>query len=153
MPISASHLVQVLPRILKATGKDLVFNGLVLTNNATIKSGTAVAFVSASDVLDYFGSQSDEYKFASTYFGGFDNSQVKPATLYFYRRQDTALAGWCRGVSVNPITALTALQAPVLQPARQVPLRLLPAPLLKSWASWTVQLFQTVKMPVTLLPC
>lgn len=110
MPISASHLVQVLPRILKATGKDLVFNGLVLTNNSTIKSGTAVAFVSASDVLDYFGSQSDEYKFASTYFGGFDNSQVKPATLYFYRRQDTALAGWCRGLAVNPVTTLTALK-------------------------------------------
>lgn len=110
MPISASKLVQVLPRILKATGRDLVFNGLVLTDNATLKAGTAVAFYSADEVLEYFGSTSDEYSFASTYFGGFDNSQIKPATLYFYRTQATALAGWVRGIALSPVTALADMK-------------------------------------------
>lgn len=111
MPISASNIVQVLPRILKASGTDLVFNGLVLDDNATIKAATAVAFSSADEVLEYFGSASDEYAFASIYFGGYDNSQIKPATLYFYRRQDSAIAGWCRGATLTPTTALTAIKA------------------------------------------
>ena len=80
MAISASNLVQVLPRILKATGQDLVFNGVVLDDNASIPSNTPLAFSSIDEVGEYFGSSSDEYKFAEVYFGGFDNSQVKPAS-------------------------------------------------------------------------
>ena len=106
MAISASNLVQVLPRILKATGNDLVFNGVVLDANATIKANTAVAFSNASEVGEYFGTSSDEYKFASVYFGGFDNSQVKPATLYFYRLNSTAISAWVRGSAIDTKTAL-----------------------------------------------
>jgi hypothetical protein len=111
MPISASKLVQVLPRILKATGSDLVFNGVVLDDNATLKANSPVAFYSSDEVLEYFGSTSDEYEFASIYFGGFDNSQVKPQTLYFYRLNATAIAGWCRGSAIDPQTALATIKA------------------------------------------
>ena len=111
MAISASNLVQVLPRILKATGNDLVFNGVVLDANATIKADTAVAFSSASEVGEYFGTSSDEYAFASVYFGGFDNSQVKPATLYFYRLNSSAISAWVRGSAIDPKTALAQFQA------------------------------------------
>ena len=111
MAITASNLVQVLPRILKATGQDLVFNGVVLDNNSTFKADTAVAFSSASEVGEYFGTSSNEYKFASTYFGGFDNSQVKPATLYFYRLNGEAISAWVRGEALNVKTALNAIKA------------------------------------------
>ena len=111
MAITASNLVQVLPRILKATGQDLVFNGVVLDPNSTLKANTAVAFSSASEVGEYFGTNSNEYKFASTYFGGFDNSQVKPATLYFYRLNGEAISAWVRGEALNVKTALNAIKA------------------------------------------
>ena len=111
MAISASNLVQVLPRILKATGNDLVFNGVVLDSNDTIPSDTPLAFSSATEVGEYFGSFSDEYKFAGTYFGGFDNSQVKPATLYFYRLNATASSAWVRGAELDVKTALSTITA------------------------------------------
>lgn len=110
MAITASNLVQVLPRILKATGNDLVFNGVVLDSNATIPSDTPLAFSSATEVGEYFGTSSDEYKFAGTYFGGFDNSQVKPATLYFYRLNATASGAWVRGEALNVKTALASIK-------------------------------------------
>ena len=110
MAISASNLVQVLPRILKATGQDLVFNGVVLDDNATIPSNTPLAFSSIDEVGEYFGTTSDEYKFAEVYFGGFDNSQVKPATLYFYRLNSTASSAWIRGAELDVRTALNTLE-------------------------------------------
>lgn len=109
MAITASNLVQVLPRILKATGNDLVFNGVVLDSNDTIPSDTPLSFASASEVGEYFGTSSDEYKFAGTYFGGFDNSQVKPATLYFYRLNATASSAWVRGAELDVKTALSTI--------------------------------------------
>ena len=111
MAITASNLVQVLPRILKATGNDLVFNGVVLDSNDTIPSDTPLAFSSAIEVGEYFGTSSDEYKFAGTYFGGFDNSQVKPATLYFYRLNATASGAWVRGAELDVKTALSTITA------------------------------------------
>ena len=111
MAISASNLVQVLPRILKATGQDLVFNGVVLDDNATIPSNTPLAFSSIDEVGEYFGTTSDEYKFAEVYFGGFDNSQVKPATLYFYRLNSTASSAWIRGAELDVRTALNTITA------------------------------------------
>jgi len=110
MAITASNIVQVLPRILKATGNDLVFNGVVLDSNDTIPSDTPLAFASATEVGEYFGTSSDEYKFAGTYFGGFDNSQVKPATLYFYRLNATASGAWVRGEALNVKTALASIK-------------------------------------------
>ena len=110
MAITASNIVQVLPRILKATGNDLVFNGVVLDSNDTIPSDTPLAFSSATEVGEYFGTSSDEYKFAGTYFGGFDNSQVKPATLYFYRLNATASGAWVRGEALNVKTALASIK-------------------------------------------
>lgn len=110
MAITASNIVQVLPRILKATGNDLVFNGVVLDSNDTIPSDTSLAFASATEVGEYFGTSSDEYKFAGTYFGGFDNSQVKPATLYFYRLNSGDTKAWVRGEALNVKNALASIK-------------------------------------------
>ena len=111
MAISASVIAQVLPRILTGTGSDLVFNGLVLTKNASLVTGAATSFASADSVGAFFGTGSDEYKFASIYFGGYQNSQIKPSRLYFYKQCDDAAAPFVRGASVTPATALAALKA------------------------------------------
>ena len=74
MAISASNIVSVVPRILSGTGSDLVFNGMVFTKDHHLPVGSPTPFSSASSVADYFGDDSNEYKFASVYFGGYQNS-------------------------------------------------------------------------------
>ena len=115
MAISASNLVQVFASHFKGYRAGLSFNGVVLDDNATIPSNTPpLAFSSIDEVGEYFGSSSDEYKFAEVYFGGFDNSQVKPATLYFYLLNSSAIAGWLRGASIDvkpPLAQIKAITA------------------------------------------
>lgn len=111
MAISASNIVEVLPRILTGTGSDLVFNGLVLDDNAVLKNNTPTSFSSADSVAKTFGANSDEYTFASTYFSGYANSRVKPSALYFYRLNPASAPAFVRGVELKPADALTALKA------------------------------------------
>ena len=111
MAISANQIVQVLPRILTGTGQDLVFNGMVLDVNARIPTASPISFSSAEAVGDYFGTNSDEYNFAAVYFGGYEDSQIKPSLLYFYKLCPSGAAPFVRGVGLKPATALTALKA------------------------------------------
>lgn len=111
MAISASQIVQVLPRILTGTGNDLVFNGMVLDDNVLLPATTPLSFSSADSVAEYFGTNSDEYKFAAVYFGGYNNSQIKPSLLYFYRLTPSGAAPFVRGATLSPATALVALTA------------------------------------------
>jgi len=110
MPISASNIVSIVPRILKGTGSDLVFNGLVLSKNSRLAVNAPTAYSSASAVASAFGEASDEYKFAQVYFGGYKNSQIKPSVLYFYRYCDTGVAPFVRGTALKPSTALASLK-------------------------------------------
>ena len=111
MAISASQIVQVLPRILTGTGNDLVFNGMVLDDNVLLPAATPLSFSSADFVAEYFGTNSDEYKFAAVYFGGYNNSQIKPSLLYFYRLTPEGAAPWVRGKTLSPAAALAAIKA------------------------------------------
>lgn len=111
MAISASQIVQVLPRILTGTGTDLVFNGMVLDDNVLLPATTPISFSSAESVGEYFGTTSDEYNFAVVYFGGYDNSQIKPSLLYFYRLTPSGAAPFVRGEALVPATALAAIKA------------------------------------------
>lgn len=111
MAISASQIVQVLPRILTGTGNDLVFNGMVLDNNVLLPAATPLSFSSADAVGEYFGTSSDEYKFAAVYFGGYNNSQIKPSLLYFYRLTPSGAAPFVRGETLSPATALASIKA------------------------------------------
>lgn len=110
MAISAGQIVSVVPRILTGTGKDLVFNGLVLDKDTNLVSNSATAFQSAEDVGLFFGTASDEYAFAQVYFGGYSSSQLKPSNLYFYKFAPNGSAPFVRGVSLTPSTALTTLK-------------------------------------------
>ncbi len=111
MAISASQIVQVLPRILTGTGTDLVFNGMVLDDNVLLPATTPISFSSADAVGEYFGLTSDEYNFAVVYFGGYDNSQIKPSLLYFYRLTPSGAAPFVRGETLASATALAAIKA------------------------------------------
>ena len=111
MAISANQIVQVLPRILTGTGQDLVFNGMVLDENTRIPTASPISFSSADAVGEYFGVASDEYTFASVYFGGYNNSQLKPSLLYFYKLAPNGVSPFVRGTSLTPATALATLTA------------------------------------------
>lgn len=111
MAISANQIVLVKPRILKGTGSDLVFNGLVLDLNSVIPTASPISFASAEDVGDYFGTESKEYEFATVYFGGYNNSQIKPSALYFYKLCPNGAAPFVRGATLKPAVALVNIKA------------------------------------------
>jgi hypothetical protein len=102
MPIPASYIVAINPRLIPAGGKDLEFNGLILTKNALIPlSSPVLQFANADSVGDYFGTTSDEYKAASLYFLGYNNSFSKPRHLMFGRRVDAAVGAYLRGAQYS----------------------------------------------------
>ena len=81
MPIPASQIVQVNPRIVTPGGTDLEFNGLMLSSSGVIPlSQFVLSFSSADDVGAYFGLDSQEYALAQVYFMGYDDSFSKPTT-------------------------------------------------------------------------
>lgn len=98
MAIPASYIVAINPRLIPAGGNDLKFNGLILTENDLIPlSSPVLQFANADSVGDFFGLESAEYKAASIYFLGYNNSFAKPRHLMFARRVDTAAAAYIRG--------------------------------------------------------
>lgn len=109
MAIPASDLVRITPRVLAGTGQDLVFNGLLLTDNARCPAKGMLTFYSPADIADYFGETSAEYKAARVYFNGFNNSLTKPQSIFFYRANTTAAAGFFRGGKAPALTAITAV--------------------------------------------
>lgn len=110
MAIPASHIVQVNPRLLTPGGKDLEFNGLILTRSAAIPTDRPVlAFADPADVGAWFGLESEEHRLSKIYFQGYDNSFVKPRALYFARRVDAPAAPFLRGAAVGDAAAITAL--------------------------------------------
>ena len=113
MTIPASYIVAINPRLIPAGGKDLEFNGMVLTENALIpQTSMLMSFTSAETVGAYFGETSDEYAVASTYFLGYNNSFAKPRRLMFGRRIDAAVGAYIRGAkytgTLAEIQAVTA---------------------------------------------
>ena len=71
MAIPASQIVKINPRVIQASGTDLVLNGLFLTTNGLIPAGSVMGFSTADDVGAFFGTASDEYAVASVYFAGY----------------------------------------------------------------------------------
>lgn len=82
--IPASAIVNITPAVLSGGGHDLSFNAVLLSKNINLPSNQVTSFASAQSVGDFFGLASAEYEAAKIYFGGFDNSTIKPATLLFY---------------------------------------------------------------------
>ncbi len=101
MAIPASQLVQVNPRIIASGGKNLDFNGLLLTKNNNIPVHSVLNFADSTGVNDYFGAESDEAKLASVYFLGYNNSFIKPKKLLFARVIDDPCSAWIKGAKLT----------------------------------------------------
>ncbi len=95
--IPANAIVQVTPAVLSAGGQGLDLIGLFLTTSTRVPIGAAQPFSSADDVGDYFGSGSTEKTMADVYFGGFENSHIKPGRLLIAQFNTAAVAAWMRG--------------------------------------------------------
>ena len=103
--IPADYIVSVNPRVLYGGSGQLVLSGLLLTDNPLCPFPQLLSFPSAKEVGEYFGVDTDEYKLATVYFLGYDNSYRKPEKLYFARRASTAFGGEIIGA---PVTATYA---------------------------------------------
>lgn len=98
MPIPASWIVSINPRLIQPGGTDLEFNGLILTENALMPlSSMVMEFTAADAVGSYFGLDSAEYAQATQYFLGYNNSFAKPKRLMFGARVSEARAAFLRG--------------------------------------------------------
>ena len=111
MSIPASQIVNIQPRIIADNGNDLEFNGLVLTQNSIIPTSSPVlVFGTATDVGNFFGVDSDEYKASAVYFGGYNNSFKKPNKILFARRIDVAIPAYiCGGAFDGVLSDLTSI--------------------------------------------
>lgn len=106
MSINANRLVSILPRVIGAGASGLETIGNLLTKNSLIPvNQLAVRFASATAVADYFGADSDEYKFAQQYFTGFNNQQKGISALVISRRVDVAVPAFVKGGEVSATLA------------------------------------------------
>lgn len=111
MSISASQIVNVVPRVINAGGTDLEITGLLLTENELCTFPGTLAFTSADAVGVYFGMVSAEYEAAQKYFLGYDNSFRKPRRLHFARFVNKAIAGMLIGGSAGSMEEMKAVTA------------------------------------------
>ena len=107
--IPASKIVSVNPAVLSSGGSPLSMNAVFLSRNDNLPTGRHTAFPDASAVGEFFGLASEEFKAAQVYFKGFDNSHIKPGTLYFYPYNVGKEAAYLRGASVKSMS-LAALK-------------------------------------------
>lgn len=102
MAINASYIVRINPRVSNPATETLEMNGVLLSKNASIPADNIViSFYSAEDVGLYFGFDSEEYRGASVYFLGFENSSLKPNVLYVGRHVSTNVAPFIRGAEID----------------------------------------------------
>lgn len=110
MTIPASDIVVVNPGVVGSGGNPLALNGVMLSKNVLLPTGAVRSFASADAVKAFFGAASAEYAIAQVYFLGFDNSTIKPGTLYFAPYLDADRAAWLQSGSMAAVS-LTELQA------------------------------------------
>lgn len=110
MTIPASDIVVVNPGVVGSGGNPLALNGVILSKNTLLPTGAVRSFASADAVSAFFGPSSTEYALAQTYFLGFDNSTIKPGTLYFAPFVEADRAAWLQSGSLSGMT-LAQLQA------------------------------------------
>lgn len=110
MTIPASDIVVVNPGVVGSGGNPLALNGVILSTNALLPTAAVRSFASPDAVKAFFGAASAEYAIAQVYFLGFDNSTIKPGTLYFSPYVNTARAAWLQSGNLSAMS-LTDLQA------------------------------------------
>ncbi|WP_346556824.1 DUF3383 domain-containing protein [Mannheimia haemolytica] len=102
--IPASRIVNISPAVLSAGGSPLSMNAVFLSKNQNLPTAQAVPFATADAVGEYFGFASEEYQAAAVYFKGFDNSTIKPGTLFFFVYNEAAEGAFLVGNSVKGLS-------------------------------------------------
>lgn len=102
--IPASRIVNISPAVLSAGGSPLSMNAVFLSKNQNLPTAQAVPFATADAVGEYFGFASEEYQAAAVYFKGFDNSTIKPGTLFFFAYNEAAEGAFLVGNSVKGLS-------------------------------------------------
>ena len=111
MSIPVDSLVQINPGVISGGGTAEVLNGVLLSQNSLIPTGSVLPFASPTAVQNYFGIASAELTFANTYFLGFNNSTQKPSNLYIAPYiPSTGVAAWLQSGNLAGVT-LAQLQA------------------------------------------
>lgn len=107
MSIPASSVVSVIPGVLSPGGAGLVMNGLVLTQNPLMPTGTVLSFASTQSVSNFFGPSSAELAYASIYFAGMANGTQLPSAILFAPYNAAARAGWLTSGSLASVPLAT----------------------------------------------
>ena len=110
MTIPASAIVNVNPGVLGAGGNPLALNGLFLTQNTQMPTGSVYGFTSQLAVANFFGPASAEAAIATIYFGGYTNATQAPNAMLFAPYNLAARAAWLQSGSLASMT-LAQLQA------------------------------------------
>lgn len=110
MTIPASDIVTINPAVIDSGGNPLSLNAVFMTKSERLPTGAARSFSSALSVKNFFGASSDEYTQAQVYFLGYDNSTIKPSTLFFGPFVDADREAWIQSGSLLGVT-LAQLQA------------------------------------------
>ena len=90
-----------------AARKELI--GRLFMDNRKIPANTVLEFESADSVSGYFGSASDEYKYAAFYFGYVNKYQSMPRKISFYRDCTGGSKPCIYGVKKPVLAALKAV--------------------------------------------
>lgn len=116
--VNINYLVQVDGSVVSDTSSTDLPNGLGLTENSLIPfdtSGNLVqSFVSAQEVANYFGINSDEYTYAQNYFNSFSNTLYYPNLLYFALYVNEILAPYTNSgafTTSTPSSTITSITA------------------------------------------
>lgn len=117
MPIPASTIVEVQPRVIVGGQSELELNGLLLISADEVPYPAGVLeFASAADVAKYFGSESVAAKFATQYFLGYVNKFRAPSRLYV--GASAAMSGathsWLRGTKPASLSELKKITSGTL---------------------------------------
>lgn len=111
MSIPVDSLIKINPGVISGGGTAQVLNGVLLSQNPLIPTGSVQPFSTLLSVQNYFGLASAEATFAATYFLGFNNSTQKPSKLYVAPYIPSAgVAAWLQSGSFAGVT-LAQLQA------------------------------------------
>lgn len=110
--IPLSYLSKVTPSVIAAGGSGVAITGVLLTTSTQIPIGTVQEFASPTAVGNLFGDTSDEYLFAVEYFQSFDDSTIKPSSLYIAQFTVQSVAAYLRaGELATLLNTLVATEA------------------------------------------
>lgn len=106
--IPASTVVNVIPAVIGTGGTALALNTVLLSDVSIYPINQ---YSSADDVGAVFGTGSDQYTFAQTYFNGYTGSTVKPEALFIARYNSADTNAKLIGASVKsmPLDELKAI--------------------------------------------